>query len=585
MTFFACHRRSSARILVLVLLVSLLTLGMGQRGARAWAASPPSDTLAGEGGSFAEPIINQLLIDDTSGLAPLSGSYFEANIDQGRDDFADGSADFAVSELPLTSAETTTAQSDGRKFVYVPFAASAVSIGAIVICSVQVPPATTTSAFCPDLQLTMEELAGLFTYQIGTWNNATLLPTVSDGTGPVAPSTGTNAMPQNGIDPSTQNLILSTAFENSTTVENSTSAKTLWNAFVTQEGGSADESELWPTGQGTQGGDAAVVQKLIPINETTREPNDNPEDWGDGALAALPVDWLGPPESIPTIAIQNAAGAFVLPTPAAETAALNDATMDSSTNIVTFPVNGGSDATAYPMMAMSYLVVPTSGLSATKATALAQFIKFVLGSKGQQDIESFGAVPPTSAMVQAGRTVADEVAAEGSTTFSVTVNGSSSAIITPGATATLAEMGLPTSATGTVAFASGGTKLCTITLPATSCTTATSLAAGTYPDIVATYVDTNQDPGVAATNTLSLTMSSTTTTTNASSAPIPSVSGPGGTSDGNGSNASDASDSAGSSSSLAFTGGTVWPLAVLGTTLVVLAEPLRRRYRRRRTAT
>jgi hypothetical protein len=259
--------------------------------------------------------------------------------------------------------------------------------------------------------------------------------------------------------------------------------------------------------------------------------------------------------------------------------------MDSSTNIVTFPVNGGSDATAYPMMAMSYLVVPTSGLSATKATALAQFIKFVLGSKGQQDIESFGAVPPTSAMVQAGRTVADEVAAEGSTTFSVTVNGSSSAIITPGATATLAEMGLPTSATGTVAFASGGTKLCTITLPATSCTTATSLAAGTYPDIVATYVDTNQDPGVAATNTLSLTMSSTTTTTNASSAPIPSVSGPGGTSDGNGSNASDASDSAGSSSSLAFTGGTVWPLAVLGTTLVVLAEPLRRRYRRRRTAT
>jgi hypothetical protein len=118
-----------------------------------------------------------------------------------------------------------------------------------------------------------------------------------------------------------------------------------------------------------------------------------------------------------TIAIQNAAGHYVLPTSAATSAALNDATLEPTTNLVTFNANP-SDAAAYPIDVMSYLVVPTSGLSAAKATALASFIKFVLGATGQADVKSLGDGPVTTAMVSAGMQVADQVAAEATQTSS-----------------------------------------------------------------------------------------------------------------------------------------------------------------------
>ncbi len=51
---------------------------------------------------------------------------------------------------------------------------------------------------------------------------------------------------------------------------------------------------------------------------------------------------------------------------------------------------------------------------------------------------------------------------------------------------TLSVTGLPLDATGTVTFTSGGSTLCTATLPATSCQTSMTLAPGTYP-VTATY--------------------------------------------------------------------------------------------------
>jgi GH25 family lysozyme M1 (1,4-beta-N-acetylmuramidase) len=77
------------------------------------------------------------------------------------------------------------------------------------------------------------------------------------------------------------------------------------------------------------------------------------------------------------------------------------------------------------------------------------------------------------------------------TSFTITVNDSSSATITSGNTATLAETGLPAGATGTVTFTSGETVLCTITLPSTNCPTQTSLGAGTYADISGSFSDTD----------------------------------------------------------------------------------------------
>ncbi len=85
--------------------------------------------------------------------------------------------------------------------------------------------------------------------------------------------------------------------------------------------------------------------------------------------------WAGAPQgtpwNIPTAAIQNAAGKFVPPSEAAAAASEADATMDPTTHLVTFAANPNNTA-AYNnyLMVESYLVVPTSGLTAAKASKL-----------------------------------------------------------------------------------------------------------------------------------------------------------------------------------------------------------------------
>ncbi len=63
---------------------------------------------------------------------------------------------------------------------------------------------------------------------------------------------------------------------------------------------------------------------------------------------------------------------------------------------------------------------------------------------------------------------------------------------------TLSVTGLPGDATGTVTFTSGGSTLCTVTLPTVSCTTSTSLDPGTY-DVTAAYSGDSNYQGASAT--------------------------------------------------------------------------------------
>lgn len=87
---------------------------------------------------------------------------------------------------------------------------------------------------------------------------------------------------------------------------------------------------------------------------------------------------------------------------------------------------------------------------------------------------------------------ANHTSAGASATFDVVkastslVAGVSDTVITYGTTDTLSLSGLPNDAGGTVTFASGGTTLCTATLPATGCSTSAGLDAGSYP-VTATY--------------------------------------------------------------------------------------------------
>jgi ABC-type phosphate transport system substrate-binding protein len=486
---------------------------------RSWAVAP--NTLFGEGGSFEMPVITALQTS-TGGLAaiaPLAPAYFNANVDQARNDLVSGAADYAVSEMPLTAAQVATAAQNKLSFAYVPFAASGVAISAIVECNNDTVLKPTT--LCPNLQLTVPLLAQVLTQtSLTSWSNPAFAH--SSGGNPVlATDTSANIHPINQVEPSAVNLGLASLFENDPT--DNQAAKQTWGGFLRSRLINDDTpSELWPTGGGVTGGDRAVADSLIPVNEQTNPPipQPNPQEWGGGDIAGLPTDWLGSPRNLPTIAIQNVAGQYVSPTVAAISAAEKDATVDPSTNLVTFQSNP-NDAAAYPIPVMNYLVVPTSGLSAAKATALAAFIRYVLGSGGQGLLSQLGDAPVTPAMASAGLHVADVVAAEATATTTTTST-------TVGATTSTTKAGAPGSAT---------------------------------PAAVPTGDTSGSSPGSGSSGTSSPAGNSGTGTSATPSAATSS--GP----------------------TLAYTGGAPWLVAVVGGALLFAGEaarrPLRRRLRQR----
>ena len=110
------------------------------------------------------------------------------------------------------------------------------------------------------------------------------------------------------------------------------------------------------------------------------------------------------------------------------------------------------------------------------------------------------------------------------TTFSITVNSSSSAAVHYGSAATLAETGLPNSATGTVTFSNSlSVTLCTATLPVPNCPSPVSLTPGTYV-VTATYSGDGTYGSSTSTNSVSLTVLAPTTTV-ASASPVNAPSG------------------------------------------------------------
>ena len=181
-------------------------------------------------------------------------------------------------------------------------------------------------------------------------------------------------------------------------------------------------SEHWPySGTAVEGGDQATLGKLIGLDPRTGAPSSSgPHPAGCHHADRICLDGgpargdMGPPDC----GRPECGGDFVAPSAAAAKAAEATppslSTSDPTTNnLVTFNASA-TDATAYNnyLMMESYLVVPTNGLPADKAQALAQFIRFAVGGKGQADITALGAAPATPQMVTADLAVAQELNAE-----------------------------------------------------------------------------------------------------------------------------------------------------------------------------
>jgi ABC-type phosphate transport system substrate-binding protein len=409
--------------------VLMASVGLAVPSGPAHAASPPADTVLGEGGGALVPVMDKLLHDDGAALSPEFGSYTDVDNDAAIADFVGTApntfgADFAVTERKLTDAEAAKAKANGRSFAYVPFAAAPVAVVTLVPNNTYSgSPIINSTQYCQHIPLTLTQLSDIFGFDASSpllnWGDARIQCST--------PGTTADAVPISlwaNLDPTMENFQMM-SYLDSTPASKATFLAGLQNA---QTGGTAltvdpTPSEVWPYSKPTiPGGDESLLGKVVAINSQTNAPSTQASLLALGAAVPVSADWTGAPLGVtwdlPTAAIQNDQGSFVAPTAAAATASEADATLaatadPTTNNLVTFN-SSTTDAAAYnsALMLQSYLVVPTNGLSAAKATALAQFIRFALGGTGQKDIASLEAAPATTAMVSAGLKVAQQLNVE-----------------------------------------------------------------------------------------------------------------------------------------------------------------------------
>ncbi len=458
-------------------------------------ATTAQGTVFGEGGDAMTPVMNKLLKDDAAGLAPDFGSYTNVDIDQGIADFV-GSApgtfgnDFAVTERPLTSTEAATAKANGRSYAYVPIAALPVALMTLVPNTGYEGSSTITpNQFCEHIPLDLTQLDGIYgSPQLGGWSD----PSLSCTSPPNTPAENYHFIFAANLDPTMENDALMSLLD-STTASKTSFQNGLTAAVAVKQATTADPtpSEHFPyQGAAFPGGDETTFGKLIGLDQRTGALGTQAALMQLGAIMPVADVWtekpLGVTWDLPTAAVQNAGGDYVAPTAGAAEAAESNITLaatsdPTSNNLVTSfnpitsdPANCASASTpSCPynnfLMLESYLVVPTNGLPADKALALAQFIRFAVGGTGQADIASLGAAGATSAEVAADLVVAKQLDAEAAststsastttTTTSTSTTTAASSTSTPGSSTADAPVTTGSSGAGSGNLAATGSNL------------------------------------------------------------------------------------------------------------------------------
>jgi hypothetical protein len=135
-----------------------------------------------------------------------------------------------------------------------------------------------------------------------------------------------------------------------------------------------------------------------PATEVTKDAQGNyeavqPETAGQRALFSILDEGDAAELDFPVASLENAAGNYVAPTDATMAAAI-DHDMITAKNGITQTVNqNGKVRNAYPLTMVIYAMVPTAGISKSKAAKIAQWLDYVAGA-GQDPGYGPGQLPP-----------------------------------------------------------------------------------------------------------------------------------------------------------------------------------------------
>lgn len=304
----------------------------------------------------------------------ITVNYAATGSTDGRTQFIQGTAEWAVSEIPfqLDPEPGANPENPTRGYAYLPIVAG----GTAFMYHLTVAGERVT-----DLRLSGETITKIFTGEITSWDDPQVVaeygkPLPAIPIKPVVRSDGSGTTAQFSLYMSRQH-------------------PDLWNAFCREYAGLTPPCGLtsfYPQfpGSTAQAGSNGVANYVA-------------ASYGEGAITYVEYAYalrLG----YPVVKVANAGGYYVGPTASNVAVALTEAKVADDLTQDLSGVYNNTDIRSYPLSSYSYMIVPTTAeqpFNEDKGKSLSTFVNYFLCA-GQQKAEVLGYSPLPVNLVQAG---------------------------------------------------------------------------------------------------------------------------------------------------------------------------------------
>ncbi|MGW4229775.1 phosphate ABC transporter substrate-binding protein PstS [Streptomyces sp. NPDC004980] len=352
------------------------------------AGQPPAQAasfskITGAGSTWSSNALDQWRRNVASNLG-MTVNFAATGSSNGREQFKNGTADFAVSEIPYGLKEGgVTDTPPTHEYAYMPIVAG----GTAFMYNLKIGGKRVTN-----LRLSGDVLAKIFTSKITRWNAPEIK---ADNPGLTLP--GRTIVPVVRSDGSGTTAQFSTwlAKEHGST----------WNDFCRKVGRSTPcgMTSYFPNASGTS---QIAKSGSLGVSGYVRQ------NHAEGAITYVEYSYALK-AGFPVAKVLNSSNYYVEPTAASVAVGLMGARINSdkgSSNYLTQILDGvyrSQDDRTYPLSSYSYMIVPTSlegaknPLTEAKGATLAAFANYFL-CDGQQQAEELGYSPLPKNLVQAG---------------------------------------------------------------------------------------------------------------------------------------------------------------------------------------
>ncbi|WP_369144099.1 phosphate ABC transporter substrate-binding protein PstS [Streptomyces sp. R44] len=308
----------------------------------------------------------------------MTVNYNGTGSSDGRNQFRNGTVDFAVSEIPYGINDSGVADPPpSRKFSYMPIVAG----GTAFMYNLRIGNRRVTN-----LRLSGETVAKIFTGGITLWNDPALK---ADNPGLAA------SLPARRIVPVVRSDGSGTTAQLTTWLSKRHSA--LWDAYCAQAG---RRTPCGPTSNyPVVGGKGFVGQ-----SGSNGVSGYVAQEGNQGTITYVEYSYAVSTTGFPVAKILNAKGYYTEPTAQNVAVSLTSARINPDLTQRLDEVYDSTDPRTYPLSSYSYMIVPTaveSNFNPQKGKSLGAFAYYFL-CQGQQSVDRLGYSPLPVNLVQAG---------------------------------------------------------------------------------------------------------------------------------------------------------------------------------------